>query len=399
MRPPHPGDCHQPRRTDPPGRVRLRLAVAVLVGCTTAFPAVGAAASAQQRARDARAREAVLTADVSRASGRVREVEARLAPAQAKADALARELASLRARRQRLTSELNRQRARIIRLRALLRVERHALAERLSAGYRSQDPGMLELILRTGSLSDITSVRTAKERIADQDRRLITETISHRNQARQAADRIRANRTEVVRTEKRVSSSEREAQRAAAVIAAERTRLVDVLSERRQLLAGIQADRRELEAEARGLAVRSAALGGQIRSAPASPPAAAPTTGGASLAWPVAGPIVSPFGPRWGRMHEGIDIAAGTGTPIAAAAAGTVIVAGPSGGYGNLVVISHGTLATAYAHMSRVSVSTGQSVGRGTVIGAVGCTGHCFGPHVHFEVRVGGAPRSPISYL
>ena len=98
-------------------------------------------------------------------------------------------------------------------------------------------------------------------------------------------------------------------------------------------------------------------------------------------------------------MHEGIDIAASTGTPIGSAASGTVIVAGWSGGYGNLVVVSHGNVATAYAHMNSIAVSAGQSVGRGTIIGAVGCTGHCFGPHVHFEVRVGGLPRNPIAYL
>jgi murein DD-endopeptidase MepM/ murein hydrolase activator NlpD len=103
---------------------------------------------------------------------------------------------------------------------------------------------------------------------------------------------------------------------------------------------------------------------------------------------------------RWGRMHEGIDISAGTGTPIAAAAAGTVISAGWMGGYGNLVVIDHGGgLATAYAHLSGFGVGSGQSVGQGQVIGYVGCTGHCYGPHVHFEVRVNGAAVDPLGYL
>jgi murein DD-endopeptidase MepM/ murein hydrolase activator NlpD len=98
-------------------------------------------------------------------------------------------------------------------------------------------------------------------------------------------------------------------------------------------------------------------------------------------------------------MHEGIDIGAPTGAPIGASAAGTVVVAGWSGGYGNLVVVSHGSISTAYAHMSRIGVSVGQSVSRGTVLGAVGCTGHCFGAHVHFEVRVNGVPHNPVNYL
>jgi murein DD-endopeptidase MepM/ murein hydrolase activator NlpD len=117
----------------------------------------------------------------------------------------------------------------------------------------------------------------------------------------------------------------------------------------------------------------------------------------------VNGPIVSPFGPRWGRMHTGIDIAAGTGTPIRAAAAGTVALIqseASSGGYGNFTCIQHsGSISTCYAHQSSIGVSGGQSVSQGQVIGAVGCTGHCFGPHLHFEVRINGTPVDPLGYL
>jgi murein DD-endopeptidase MepM/ murein hydrolase activator NlpD len=103
---------------------------------------------------------------------------------------------------------------------------------------------------------------------------------------------------------------------------------------------------------------------------------------------------------RWGRMHEGIDIAAGYGTPIAAAASGTVITAGWEGGYGNLIVIDHGNgLATAYAHQSSFAVGYGAHVSQGQTIGYVGCTGHCYGPHLHFEVRVNGTPVDPLGYL
>jgi murein DD-endopeptidase MepM/ murein hydrolase activator NlpD len=110
--------------------------------------------------------------------------------------------------------------------------------------------------------------------------------------------------------------------------------------------------------------------------------------------------VTSPYGERWGRMHEGIDIGVGYGTPIAAAASGTVVYAGWESGYGNFVVIDHGNgLATAYGHQSRIAVSNGEAVTQGQVIGYVGCTGHCFGPHLHFEVRVNGAPVDPLGYL
>ena len=103
---------------------------------------------------------------------------------------------------------------------------------------------------------------------------------------------------------------------------------------------------------------------------------------------------------RWGRMHQGIDIGVPYGTPIHAAAAGTVIYCGWMEGYGNLVVIDHhNTLATAYAHQSSIAVQCGQDVSQGDVIGYVGCTGHCTGPHLHFEVRVNGIPVDPLGYL
>jgi murein DD-endopeptidase MepM/ murein hydrolase activator NlpD len=103
---------------------------------------------------------------------------------------------------------------------------------------------------------------------------------------------------------------------------------------------------------------------------------------------------------RWGRMHEGIDITAPTGTPIWAAAAGTVIHSGWLGGYGNLVVVDHGNgLATAYAHASAIFVSVGQSVAQGETIALVGSTGNSSGPHLHFEVRVNGVAVDPLFYL
>jgi murein DD-endopeptidase MepM/ murein hydrolase activator NlpD len=124
------------------------------------------------------------------------------------------------------------------------------------------------------------------------------------------------------------------------------------------------------------------------------------TPSAAGLIWPVQGVLTSNYGMRWGRMHEGIDIGASSGTPIYAAASGTVMYAGWEGGYGNLTVIDHGNgLATAYGHQSQLAVSNGQVVTRGQVIGYVGSTGHSTGPHLHFEVRVNGSPNDPLSYL
>ncbi|OPY58465.1 MAG: Murein DD-endopeptidase MepM [Pelotomaculum sp. PtaU1.Bin035] len=122
--------------------------------------------------------------------------------------------------------------------------------------------------------------------------------------------------------------------------------------------------------------------------------------GSAHLSWPCSGSIVSPFGIRDGRMHEGIDLDAGYGSPVISSAGGTVIATGWEGGYGKEVEVSHGSgVVTRYAHLSSINVSTGQQVDRGQVIGLVGATGNATGPHLHFEVIVGGQQRNPVNFL
>lgn len=119
-----------------------------------------------------------------------------------------------------------------------------------------------------------------------------------------------------------------------------------------------------------------------------------------AFSWPVTGRISSRYGPRWGRMHHGIDVAVNTGTPIRAAARGRVSYAGWNGGYGNLVIIDHGNnIETRYAHLSRITVKVGQYVNRGALIAYSGNTGNSTGPHLHFEIRHRGQSVNPLNYL
>lgn len=135
--------------------------------------------------------------------------------------------------------------------------------------------------------------------------------------------------------------------------------------------------------------------------APTSPTSS--SSGGAvssgGYAWPMCAPVTSEYGPRWGRVHRGIDQGASSGTAIGAAKAGRVIFAGWQGGYGNLILVDHGGAVSAYAHQSRFAVGQGASVSRGQTIGYVGSTGNSTGPHLHLEIRVNGSAVNPRQYL
>ena len=115
---------------------------------------------------------------------------------------------------------------------------------------------------------------------------------------------------------------------------------------------------------------------------------------------PTVGRLSSPFGPRWGRFHYGIDLANRTGTDVIAADGGVVTRASMAGSYGNLIIIDHqnGT-STRYAHLSAFNVKVGDVVGQGQSIGKIGSTGRSTGPHLHFEVRVGGVAKNPLNYI
>ena len=178
-------------------------------------------------------------------------------------------------------------------------------------------------------------------------------------------------------------------------------------NEQSRLQRALDARIRSFQAEADALGREDARLAAliQTRSAQrasrsAADPGSDGRVSGAGLIWPLRGPVTSEYGSRWGRMHEGIDISGSTGTPIRAAKAGEVIFVGQQGGYGNMTLVDHGGgMVTAYPHQSRFGTSEGAQVAQGQVIGYVGCTGSCTGPHLHFEVRVNGAPQNPRRYL
>jgi Peptidase family M23/Putative peptidoglycan binding domain len=174
-------------------------------------------------------------------------------------------------------------------------------------------------------------------------------------------------------------------------------------------LRDVQPEKGSGRRDSRAGEERSPAADGTVNTETVSdePPRSEPTPvstncGSDRLGRPIrGGTVTGGFGEdRGSHRHAGLDIAAPTGTPVLAAACGVVTQLGAQSGYGNMVCIQHSsTLTTCYAHLSGYSTRLGERVHAGEVIGYVGCTGSCTGPHVHFETRVNGSPRDPNTYL
>lgn len=228
------------------------------------------------------------------------------------------------------------------------------------------------------------------------------------NKDRDVLDRLRALREDLGDEKVKADAARDVAAQRRQVVLARLSELQKARKEKQRLSAALDARIREYQAEADAVAQQESGLTALIRSreqarasrGDAGDPGPDGRVSGSGVSWPIRGSVTSGFGMRWGRLHAGIDIGAGSGTPIRAAKAGEVIFAGSMSGYGNCVIIDHGGgLSTLYAHQSRIGTNDGASVEQGQVIGYVGSTGHSTGPHLHFETRVGGSPQNPMRYL
>lgn len=404
------------RRTSRHARLRVAVLAAAVAG--SALIGGGAHLAAQsaskkkedvdrrlQRAQDrlerARGRESVLTSQVSVYSGRIRAVEAKLAPLQTRLSTLEDEVARLEARLAQLNSRLDTARRRLAEAETRLGQSQGALSDRLRQIYRIGEPDPILAMLEAGSLTDALETQAMLKRISDRDGALVESATRYAVEAQEARDDIRDARDEVQASEERATAAAQELRTATDELEGRRAELVKVKDQRAALLSRVKGDRETIEAEAKDLQRESAALTAKIIAAQSGGRVSVDTTiSSQGMIYPVNGALTSGFGMRWGRMHEGIDIAVGTGTPVVASASGTVISAGWGGGYGNLVIVDHGGgIATAYAHNSRLVVASGQQVAQGTIIAYSGSTGHSTGPHVHFEVRINGQAVDPIPYL
>jgi len=264
--------------------------------------------------------------------------------------------------------------------------------------YTSDQPDALTVVLQADGFSDLLERADFLQRISDQDKQIVgrvrrlkkqaaeqTKQLAKLEaQARAAANAILAKRNEIASSRQRVVNT--------------RGNLADARDSRRNLLSKVRNNRQKAQEDLNALQKEQAQVSGTLQSNSGGPI----KKGSGNWIWPVNGPITSPFCERrsWEACHPGMDIGVASGTPVRAADSGRVAIAGSQGGYGNYTCIQHsGSLSSCYAHQSSISVSVGQSVSQGQVIGLSGCTGMCFGPHLHFEARVNGSPVNPLNYL
>jgi murein DD-endopeptidase MepM/ murein hydrolase activator NlpD len=391
-----------------------RLAVLLTLGATlVATPALAdygqqkqqldaKLAAVQQRLAAARQREQQLNAQIGGLTNQIDTLETKVGDVAAKMSALQADL-TLRHQRLDVLDKLFRvQTGRLQDLRQAYHIALTRLDDRLVALYESPEPGPLDLVVQAKSFQDVLDQINYLGLVAKQDRSIARQVHDARNRVTVARVHTRQAQQRVANQANLINARLQQVAIIHAELLTSRHDLSTAKSNKSLALIAAQAQEQAAIKEAHAIQAASAALAARIRAAEAgsdngSPP---PTPSAAGFIWPVSGPITSPFGPRWGGFHPGIDIGVPEGTPIHAAAAGTVIYCSWEDGYGNLVVIDHHNgLATAYAHQSKIEVSCGQDVSQGQEIGLVGCTGFCTGPHLHFEVRVDGNPVDPLGYL
>jgi murein DD-endopeptidase MepM/ murein hydrolase activator NlpD len=349
--------------------------------------------------------ERVLTTQITRYSRRIRHLQGHIATLGTRQQRIEIDLDVKRSQLERLRSDLRAERARLVRLRHRLAETRRVLRARLVEIYKAGKPDLVTVVLNSDGFADLLERSEFIARISDQDRRIVA--------------LVGSAKADAVRSEKRLSRLEDRQQRVTEAVQARRDEVAEIKMQligtrvgyartkagKAAALDKVRVDRAHLQDHVDDLEAASNRIAGQLAAAQRQNAGDLPIRrGSGSMIWPVNGSISGAFGEqRPGHIHAGIDIAAAQGTPIHAADDGRVVLmqgVGASGGYGNYTCVQHTTtLSTCYAHQSRFGTSMGTKVGKGEVIGYVGNTGHSFGAHLHFEVRVNGTPVQPLNYL
>jgi murein DD-endopeptidase MepM/ murein hydrolase activator NlpD len=383
--------------------------LAVVLGCALQVDSAAAKSPSEKleaveaKIGDAQEQEGVLTSEIAAMGEEISALEGQVAALRNQEAAAEAELAAKQAELDRAVAELRAAVERLDQLRAHLKQALITLRERLVAIYMQGSPDIASIVLSSADYGDLVATTEYLNAIQSSDEALAERVRTLRNQAKELVAIRRDSKRTIETARDAIAARERELEATRASLESREGQLLAARAERRRTLGGVRGaihQHEEVAADLRAEVQQQLAEASGGMPLPAGP---LPSPSAAGLIWPVEGTLTSPFGYRWGQMHEGIDIAAAEGTPIMAAASGTVVLMqseASSGGYGNYTCIDHGGgLATCYAHQSSFATSEGASVSQGELIGYVGNTGHSFGAHLHFEVRVNGVPTDPLGYL
>jgi murein DD-endopeptidase MepM/ murein hydrolase activator NlpD len=400
-------------------RLRSVLLIAVLVPLAlwAALPLVSSASpeasvsslqdridQKQGQLNEVNGRARVLSTDISGLSNRIDALQGTITTLQTRENVIQTDLDAKRDELARTQDELRRVRARLVRLRARLERARTVLADRLVELYKSDQPDIVSVVLDANGFADLLENGAYLQRIGQQDRAIITAVRDAKVEMAAAARRLGALEERQQRIAIQIAERRNAVAKVRVEVQGKRDAIDRVRDQKQGLLGTVRAHAHDIDEDIKALQAQQARIEAQIRSAQGGVGSlpAGPIRGGGRFIWPVNGPITSPFCEQrsWESCHPGIDIGVPAGTPIRAAGTGSVVIAGWVSGYGNYTCIDHGgSVSTCYGHQSAIHVSVGQHVAQGQVIGLVGCTGLCFGDHLHFEVRINGAVTNPLNYL
>src|SRR3954451_21061922 len=329
----------------------------------------------------------VLTGRISHESEQLQQLTSQVAALRNREAAVAAEL-------QQKQAELDSAQAHLEHLKKRLREAVQILEQRLVAIYESNEPDLITVLLQAHGFDDLLARTQYLQTLQHQDNDIVSRVRELRNEMQVTVNTVRAARDQI-------AARKHELDVTAARL---KQRTAELATARRKQHASLEQIRKQQDDLEGDLSDISQKIAEQLGAGTGALPAGPIQPGGHGLIWPLSGPITSGYGPRnignGYEFHPGVDIGVPTGTPIRAAAAGTVTIAAPTGGYGNFTCIDHGGgLSTCYGHQERFLVSSGQQVAQGQIIGLSDCTGYCFGPHVHFEVRINGQTTDPLGYL
>lgn len=397
---------------------RFALVVMLIAGLVAVVPAAPAGASYRDRQRelqreiaqkqaaiaDAQRRERGLMALIAESDARRDQLTQQLLSLQSKLQAARDDLAVLEGRLEALSAVLDVKNAQLEQTLALLQDKLKIFNDRVADIYIDAPTGYGRALAAAQSFDDLIVVSEYTTGIVRADMNLVASIertrdsiAAQRDDIQTKTEQLAEDRAAAAGAAERIALAKAQRAQARAAVQAEIDRKNVLLSRVRdekqayiRALRQLQAESQSIEAFLRGRQRGQRVIKGV----------------GGYLRWPISGRITSGYGRRthpiyrYRSFHTGIDISSPTGTPIGAARSGTVLATGFRRAYGLIVIIDHGnSLATVYAHLSRVYVRPGNRVRTGQSIGAVGSTGWATGPHLHFEVRSAGAPQHPLGWL